>query len=104
MRQEPDQSINIFLSQVHAIWDQLSLSEPEWSSVVDAEKFTTYRDQQRLIFFLMALIIDFEPIRASLLHCSPLPTLEQAISELLSEETRLGTAKSQHMDTVLASY
>ncbi|KAH7866182.1 hypothetical protein Vadar_016785 [Vaccinium darrowii] len=34
---------------------------------------------------------------------SPLPTLEQAISELLSEETRLGTIKTPHQDTVLAT-
>jgi hypothetical protein len=39
-----------------------------------------------------------------LLHRSPLPTLEQAISELLSAETRLGTLKSQHLDTVLATH
>lgn len=104
MRQEPGQSINDFLSQVYAIWDQLSLSEPEWSSIADAQKFTNYRDQQRLILFWMALTTDFEPVRASLLHRSPLPTLEQAISELPSEETRLGTLKSQHLDTVLATH
>jgi hypothetical protein len=39
-----------------------------------------------------------------LLHRSPLPTLEQAIYELLSAETRLGTLKSQHLDTVLATH
>ncbi|KAF7153584.1 hypothetical protein RHSIM_Rhsim01G0194900 [Rhododendron simsii] len=102
MRQEPGQSINSFLSQIYAIWDQISLSEPSWTSTTDAALFAAYRDQQRLIQFLMALTTDFEPARASLLHRNPLPTLDQAISELLSEETRLGTLKSQRLDSVLA--
>ncbi|KAH7866524.1 hypothetical protein Vadar_021523 [Vaccinium darrowii] len=103
LRQEPGQSINDFLSQVYCVWDQLALSEPTWSCTIDAQRFTNHRDQQRLILFLMALTPDFEPVRASLLHRSPLPTLEQAISELLSEETRLGTIKTPHQDTVLAT-
>ncbi|KAF7126447.1 hypothetical protein RHSIM_Rhsim11G0068500 [Rhododendron simsii] len=104
MRQEPGQSINGFLSQIYAIWDQISLSEPSWTSTADAALFAAYRDQQRLIQFLMALTIDFEPVRASLLHRNPLPTLDQAISELLSEETRLGTLKSQSLDSALATH
>ncbi|KAH7853047.1 hypothetical protein Vadar_032587 [Vaccinium darrowii] len=92
LRQEPGQSINDFLSQVYCVWDQLALSEPTWSCTIDAQRFTNHKDQQRLILFLMALTPDFEPVRASLLHRSPLPTLEQAISELLSEETRLAVA------------
>ncbi|KAF7137487.1 hypothetical protein RHSIM_Rhsim07G0087400 [Rhododendron simsii] len=102
MRQEPEQSINGFLSQIYAIWDQISLSEPSWTSTTDAALFAAYRDQQRLIQFLMALTTDFEPVRASLLHRNPLPTLDQAISELLSEETRLGTLKSQRLDSAFA--
>ena len=65
--------------------------------------FSTYRDQQRLVQFLMALTSDFEPVRASLLHRKPLPTLQQAISELISKETRPGTVKSQHLESVLAT-
>ncbi|KAG5554787.1 hypothetical protein RHGRI_012369 [Rhododendron griersonianum] len=103
LRQEPSQSIHDFLSQVYGIWDQLALYEPEWSSTTDAQKFIGYRDQQRLNLLLMALTIDFEPVRASLLHRSPLPTLEEAISELLSEETRLSSLKPKSMDTALAT-
>lgn len=53
MHQEPGQSIDNFISQVYAIWDQLLLYEPVWSDTGDAQKFTEYRDQ-RLILFLMA--------------------------------------------------
>ncbi|GFZ05366.1 hypothetical protein Acr_17g0009380 [Actinidia rufa] len=62
-----------------------------------------YRDQQRLILFLMGLSDIYEPVRASLLHRIPLPTLEQAISELLSKETRLGLVSTSHVDTALAT-
>ncbi|XP_028080452.1 uncharacterized protein LOC114282022 [Camellia sinensis] len=51
----------------------------------------------------MALTPYFEPVRASLLHCTPLPTLEQVISELLLEETRLGTLHPHPVDSVLAT-
>ncbi|XP_028054440.1 pectinesterase-like [Camellia sinensis] len=51
----------------------------------------------------MALTSDFEPVRASLLHRTPLPTLEQAISELLSEETWFGTLHPHPVDSVLAT-
>ncbi|CAL5380597.1 unnamed protein product [Camellia sinensis] len=84
-------------------WDQLALSEPPWDCTKDATLFTAYRDQQRLVQFLMALTPRFEPVRASLLHRTPLPTLEQAISELLSEETRFGTLHPHPVDSVLAT-
>ena len=102
-RQEPGQSISAYLPQIYSIWDQLTPSEPQWVSDVDATLFATYRDQQRLILFLMGLTDAYEPVRASLLHRSPLPTLDQAISELLSEETRLGLILTPHVDTALAA-
>ncbi|GFS37407.1 hypothetical protein Acr_00g0051810 [Actinidia rufa] len=83
--------------------DQLALSEPEWSCITDIEKFTTYRDGQRLIPFLMALRDDFDPVCASLLHRSPLPTLEDAVSKLLSEKTCLGSLKTHQLNNVLAT-
>ncbi|GFS38749.1 hypothetical protein Acr_00g0059180 [Actinidia rufa] len=89
-RQEPRQSISAFLPQIYSIWDQLTPSKPKWLCAGDSTLFSTYRDQQRLILFLMGLSDIYEPVRASLLHRIPLPTLEQAISKLLSEETRLG--------------
>ncbi|GFY89916.1 hypothetical protein Acr_07g0001130 [Actinidia rufa] len=81
-RQDPGQSISTFLPQIYSIWDQLTPSEPKWLCAGDSTLFATYRDQQRLILFLMGLSDIYEPVRASLLHRIPLPTLEQAISEL----------------------
>ncbi|GFS40568.1 hypothetical protein Acr_00g0069360 [Actinidia rufa] len=103
IRQEPGQSISAFLPQIYSIWDQLTPSEPKWLCAGDSTLFATYRDQQRLILFLMGLSDIYEPVRASLLHRIPLPTLEQAISELLSEETRLGLVSTSHVATAFAT-
>ncbi|GFZ00766.1 hypothetical protein Acr_14g0004010 [Actinidia rufa] len=51
----------------------------------------------------MGLSDIYEPVRASLLHRIPLPTLEQVISKLLSEETRLGLVLTSYVDTALAT-
>ncbi|GMQ02754.1 hypothetical protein CsSME_00048842 [Camellia sinensis var. sinensis] len=48
----------------------------------------------------MALTPVFELVRASLLHRDPLPTLEQAVTELLFEETPLAILKPT-TDTIL---
>ncbi|GFS37423.1 hypothetical protein Acr_00g0051930 [Actinidia rufa] len=103
LRQEPGQSISAFLPQIYSIWDQLAPSEPKWLCAGDSTLFATYRDQQRLILFLVGLSDIYEPVRAFLLHRIPLPTLEQAISELLSEETRLGLVSTSHVNTALAT-
>ena len=105
MRQEPGQSISAFLSQMYPIWDQLTYSEPSsWDTPKDATQFTFHRDHQRLMLFLMALTDQFEPVRASLLHRRPLPTLEHAIAELISEETRLNSLKPRPVDAVLVAH
>ncbi|XP_028115862.1 uncharacterized protein LOC114313654 [Camellia sinensis] len=88
---------------MYSVWDQLALTEPAWPHLEDAVLFITYRNQQRLVHFFMALTPSFEPVRTSSLHRLPLPTLEQAISELLSEDTRLGTLQTYHVDSVLVT-
>ncbi|GFZ05265.1 hypothetical protein Acr_17g0008370 [Actinidia rufa] len=102
-RQEPGQFISAFLPQLYSIWDQLTPSEPKWLCAGDSTLFATYRDQQHLILFLIGLSDIYELVQASLLHRIPLPTLEQAISELLFEETRLGLVSISHVDTTLAA-
>jgi len=42
-----------------------------------------------LVHFLIALRNDFEGLRGSILHRSPLPSVDSAVSELLAEEIRL---------------
>jgi hypothetical protein len=88
------------------LWDQLALSDPGWKDPTVAQMYADRRDQHRLYQFLMSLRDDFEPVRGQLLHRSPLPTLDQAVCELVREETRLSTLRSQytpHTHSVLAA-
>ncbi|KAK2978854.1 hypothetical protein RJ640_010424 [Escallonia rubra] len=103
MKQEPGQSIDSFLSQMQGILDQLELSEPSWTCFEDLAHFIVYRDHLRLIQFLMSLTNAYEYVRSSLLHRSLLPTLDNAIAELLSEETRQGLLQTRHPDIVLVA-
>ncbi|GAV76933.1 hypothetical protein CFOL_v3_20406, partial [Cephalotus follicularis] len=61
------------------------------------------RDKLRLTQFLMALRDDFEPTRASILNRQPLPSLETALSKLISEETRRLSITSQQSPFIIAA-
>jgi hypothetical protein len=93
MRQELGQSITDFYSQMTHLWNQLALCEPQWRDKDDASDYIAFRNSLRLAEFLIAIRDEFEHIQASLLHRSPLPSLESALSELVSEETRFSTMK-----------
>ena len=73
---------------MRSLRDHISLGVPQIFDET-AKQFTAYFNQLHLITILMGLTDKFENVRASLLHRQPLPTLEEAISELLSEEIRL---------------
>ncbi|KAA8544429.1 hypothetical protein F0562_022441 [Nyssa sinensis] len=103
LRQEPGEPMDTFHSRMQAFWDQLTASEPTRSCSQDATKFLNYRNQQCLIQFLMALDDVFEPTCAILLHRTPLSTLENAISKLVSYETRRCTRPPPHTESALAA-
>ena len=50
----------------------------------------------------MSLHKDFEPIRGQLLNCSPTPSLDTTVNELVREEARLATLQAQNKLNVLA--
>lgn len=58
LKQQPGQSVADFHSQMSQIWDQLALMEPNWTH--DAELYYKFREEYRLVQFLMALRDDFE--------------------------------------------
>uniref|UniRef100_A0A2N9EKK8 Uncharacterized protein n=1 Tax=Fagus sylvatica TaxID=28930 RepID=A0A2N9EKK8_FAGSY len=77
LRQDPGERITAFHSRMRFLWDQLVASEPVIKSVSDAKL---------------------------LLNRSPLPTVNQAINDLVREETRLKSHRSsQPHTTVLAT-
>jgi hypothetical protein len=86
------------------LWDQLAASEPVIKSVSDAQLVSTHRERTRLHQFLMGVLDDFESVRSQLLNRSPLPTVNQAVNDLVREETRLKSHRSsQPHTTVLAT-
>ncbi|XP_026405366.1 uncharacterized protein LOC113300357 [Papaver somniferum] len=86
LEQQPEQTISDFHSEMSIVWNQLALMEPKWT--VDVELWQKYREESRLIQLLMALRDKFESVRASILHRNPMTTVESALSELITEETR----------------
>ena len=96
-RQQPGQSIHDFLSKIQPMWDQLSFCVPSWRCAADSEDFSKIKEDFQVYFLCMALTDEFDSIRDSLLHRMPPPSLlDVVISELLAEETRLASMKSQH--------
>ncbi|KAJ9557693.1 hypothetical protein OSB04_012307, partial [Centaurea solstitialis] len=80
-------SVQEFYAAMSDLWDQLALTES-----ADLKAFKPYisrREEQRLVQFLMALRSDFEGLRGTILHRTPLPTVDSVVHELIAEETRL---------------
>ena len=69
------------------LWDQLALTES--AELLAFAPYIARRESQRLVQFLMALRDDFEGLRGSILHRTPLPSVDAVVSELLAEEIRL---------------
>ncbi|KAG9453992.1 hypothetical protein H6P81_006896 [Aristolochia fimbriata] len=65
--------------------------DPKFECDKDTLLFQSYIDKVKLVQFLMALREDYESVCSSMLHRSPLPSVESALSELLSEENWLFT-------------
>uniref|UniRef100_A0A2N9IJZ0 Integrase catalytic domain-containing protein n=1 Tax=Fagus sylvatica TaxID=28930 RepID=A0A2N9IJZ0_FAGSY len=104
LRQDPSECITAFHSHMRFLWDQLAASEPVIKSVSDAKLVSTHRERTRLHQFLMGVLDDFESVRSQLLNRSPLPTVNQAVNDLVREETRLKSHRSsQPHTTVLAT-
>jgi hypothetical protein len=77
-------SIHEFYSTMTDLWDQLALTESTELKACGA--YIEHKEQQQLIQFLTALCSDFEGFKGSILHCSPLPSVDSVVSELLAEK------------------
>ncbi|KAH0633709.1 hypothetical protein KY284_036495 [Solanum tuberosum] len=89
LKQEKGEPVYELLSNMESIWNQLTLTEPVLRNSDVAAKFLAYRNNDKLIQFLMALTEDYEPTQVALLNQQSLPTLENALSRLKSEKTHL---------------
>lgn len=96
-----DRNIQDFYSEITALWDQLAMTE-----VAELRSFAPYiarREEQRLVQLLMALRPEYEHCRASILHRTPLPSVDSVLHELLAEETRLKSQTEKVAQTSSAS-
>lgn len=73
MARQGDKSVHDFYNLMTSFWDQLALMDPPELNKLDI--YHTNRDEQQLVQFLMALRDEFEAIRGSILHRSPLSEL-----------------------------
>lgn len=80
--------MNDFLAQVQPIWHQISMANIN-------------EDHLHLIQVLMALRLEYEVIRASLLQRNFLPLLDTTIQEISLEETRPNLDKTPQMNTTI---
>uniref|UniRef100_A0A2N9I2A7 Integrase catalytic domain-containing protein n=1 Tax=Fagus sylvatica TaxID=28930 RepID=A0A2N9I2A7_FAGSY len=103
MRQESSQSISDYYSQTASMWEQLAAADPPLRYAEDIDLFAKYKDRRRFTQFMMGLREDFEPTRAALLSRSPLPSLDAAVKELISEENRRPHHHLSSSDVVLAT-
>ena len=85
--QQHDLSIQDFYAAMSDLWDQLALTES--AELKGFGPYIARREEQRLVQFLMALRSDFEGLRGTILHRSPLPTVDSVVHELIAEETRI---------------
>uniref|UniRef100_A0A2N9IJC8 Integrase catalytic domain-containing protein n=1 Tax=Fagus sylvatica TaxID=28930 RepID=A0A2N9IJC8_FAGSY len=103
MRQESGQSISDYYSQTASMWEQLAATDPPLRYAEDIDLFAKYKDRRRFTQFMMGLREDFEPTRAALLSCSPFPSLNAVVKELISEENRRPHHHLSSSDVVLAT-
>ncbi|KAG9441380.1 hypothetical protein H6P81_017234 [Aristolochia fimbriata] len=84
----PNQSISDFYAQMSLLWDQLAVMDPQFEYEVDTIIFQKYIEEAYLVQFFMALRDEYDLIRSSMLHKTPLPSVESILLALLAEETR----------------
>lgn len=60
MHKKPGQSINEFLLEMSVLWDQLSLSKPNWHDPCDAILNAKEQDEFQVYQFIMTLNNEFK--------------------------------------------
>src|SRR4051812_35093059 len=106
---QDDRSIQEFYSLLSGYWEELQTMEAPIPAIVasSASGFVLdlqrQRDHRNLFHFTIRLRPEFEALRGSLLHRSPLPSITDAVCELISEETRLRLLSSAQSPATVTS-
>jgi hypothetical protein len=91
--QQNDLSIREYFAELSSIWDELAMLEPKWSGEA-IELRHKQLEEDRFFNFLNGLRPEFEQIRSSLLSAFTSPSIEDVITKLSGEETRMGISKN----------
>ncbi|XP_038680973.1 uncharacterized protein LOC119981907 [Tripterygium wilfordii] len=83
---QDDRSIQQFYQHMHGFWRELEAFLPAGSHIATHVAFW---DMRHMYEFLMALRPEFGSLVGQLIHRDPSPSLETAVAELVTEETRL---------------
>src|SRR3954468_10955147 len=106
---QDDRSIQEFYSLLSGYWEELQTMEAPIPAIVASSApgfildLQRQRDRRNLFHFAMRLQPEFEALRGSLLHRSPLPSITDAVCELISEETRLRLLSSAQSPATVTS-
>jgi hypothetical protein len=93
-------SIQEFDFDMTDLWDQLALTKSAKLKAYGA--YIDRREQQRLIQFLTALHSDFEGLRGSILHRSPMSSVDQfAMTDLWDQLALIESTKLKHVVPIL---
>ena len=85
-----DKSVVYYVSELKRLWSEIDYFDPiDMECGKCIEKFNKWTEKRRVRDFLNGLHSKYENRRAALYGSGKLPTLEQAISAIISEETRL---------------
>ena len=87
-----EMTIREYFADLSSVWDELAMLEPKWSGEA-IELRHKQLEEDRFFNFLNGLRPEFEQIRSSLLSSFSPPSLEDVLTKLSGEETRMSLCK-----------
>lgn len=84
-------TVTKYFNSLKRIWQDLDLfNDKEWKFPDDASQYKAIVDANRVFKFLAGLNEEFDEVRGRIVGRSPLPSINEAFSEVRREETRRG--------------
>ncbi|KAK8272656.1 hypothetical protein V6Z12_D11G348900, partial [Gossypium hirsutum] len=81
-------SVSTYFTKIRLLWDEYDVLVPSPTCDCDFTRRNTHLQQQRLFQFLMGLNETYSNVRSQVLLMQPLPTVNQAYSLVMRDETQ----------------